>query len=192
MIQHTDGMDYYALLGVERSSPPEAITHAYRRLAREYHPDLHPQDAEADTRFKQINEAYRVLSDPEKREQYDQQLTGSQPTSPSTAHTGDEQTVGDQQAAVMQGKDDIEGVVGELAATLEEFANQAADEMRRALLDFGAEVDSMTRTFRDTMGSNRAMRRGFPPPPPQNLRPPRDGRPPYDGRPPRDGSAPKR
>ena len=63
--------DYYKTLGVPRSASPGDIKAAYRRLARRYHPDVNPDDATAEARFKEINEAHEVLSDPEKRQPYD-------------------------------------------------------------------------------------------------------------------------
>ncbi len=68
----TDFKDYYAILGVSKTATPEEIKKAYRKLARKYHPDLNPGDREAEARFKEINEAHEVLSDPEKRQKYDQ------------------------------------------------------------------------------------------------------------------------
>ena len=65
------GRDYYAVLGVGRSAPEKEIKQAYRRLARKYHPDVNPGDKAAEAKFKEINEAYEVLSDPEKRKKYD-------------------------------------------------------------------------------------------------------------------------
>ncbi len=63
--------DYYKTLGVARQASDVDIKRAYRRLARKYHPDVNPGDAQADARFKEINEAYQVLSDSEKRRKYD-------------------------------------------------------------------------------------------------------------------------
>ena len=63
--------DLYALLGVPRDAEREAIQKAYRKLARQYHPDLNPGDEKAEERFKQIANAYAVLSDEQKRADYD-------------------------------------------------------------------------------------------------------------------------
>ena len=63
--------DHYEVLGVDRAATPDEIKKAYRKLAREHHPDLKPDDKAAERRFKDINEANAVLSDPAKRKQYD-------------------------------------------------------------------------------------------------------------------------
>jgi molecular chaperone DnaJ len=64
--------DYYDLLGVSRKAPQKEIRQAYRKLARKYHPDLNPGDKSAEEKFKQVQEAYDVLSDAKKRQMYDQ------------------------------------------------------------------------------------------------------------------------
>jgi len=64
--------DYYEVLGVEKTADEAALKKAYRALAKKYHPDMNPGDAEAEKKFKEASEAYAVLSDPEKRRQYDQ------------------------------------------------------------------------------------------------------------------------
>ena len=64
--------DYYEVLGVDKSADEAAIKKAYRALAKKYHPDMNPGDAEAEKKFKEASEAYAILSDPEKKRQYDQ------------------------------------------------------------------------------------------------------------------------
>jgi curved DNA-binding protein len=64
-------MDYYKVLGVDKTADSAAIKKAYRKLAMKYHPDKNPGDKSAEEKFKEANEAYAVLSDPEKRQQYD-------------------------------------------------------------------------------------------------------------------------
>lgn len=65
-------IDYYSVLGLDRSASADDIKKAYRKLARKYHPDLNPDNKEAHQKFQQINEANEVLSDPEKRKKYDE------------------------------------------------------------------------------------------------------------------------
>ena len=64
--------DYYEVLGVDRGADDATLKKAYRQLAKKYHPDMNPGDKEAEAKFKEATEAYGVLSDPEKRRQYDQ------------------------------------------------------------------------------------------------------------------------
>jgi curved DNA-binding protein len=71
MIMTMNYKDYYNILGVDRSADQEAVRRAYRKLAMQYHPDRNPGDKQAEERFKEINEAYQVLSDAQKRAHYD-------------------------------------------------------------------------------------------------------------------------
>ena len=64
--------DYFQVLGVARNADADTVKRAFRKLARQYHPDVNPGDASAEARFKEISEAYEVLSDPEKRRRYEQ------------------------------------------------------------------------------------------------------------------------
>src|SRR5215469_11183665 len=65
-------MDYYETLGVARDADADEIRKAYRKLARKHHPDLNPGDKAAEDRFKKVQEAYDILSDPKKKQMYDQ------------------------------------------------------------------------------------------------------------------------
>lgn len=67
-----DKRDYYEVLGVSKDADDAALKKAYRQLAKKYHPDMNPGDKEAEAKFKEASEAYAVLSDPQKRQQYDQ------------------------------------------------------------------------------------------------------------------------
>jgi DnaJ-class molecular chaperone len=89
------GKDYYKTIGVDRKASAKEIKQAYRKLARQYHPDVNPGDKAAEAKFKEINEAHEVLSDPEKRKKYDQfgenwqyadQFAGAQPGGPQYGH----------------------------------------------------------------------------------------------------------
>ncbi|BCM88271.1 chaperone protein DnaJ [Abditibacteriota bacterium] len=64
--------DYYAVLGIDRTADEKAVKNAYRKLARKYHPDVNPNNSDAEAKFKEISAAHEVLSDPEKRRLYDQ------------------------------------------------------------------------------------------------------------------------
>jgi molecular chaperone DnaJ len=80
--------DYYQVLGVAKEAGLPDIKKAYRKLARKFHPDLNPGDKTAETRFKEIQEAYAVLSDPKKRAQYDQFGDSAAPRARGRARAG--------------------------------------------------------------------------------------------------------
>lgn len=80
--------DYYEILGVEREATPQEIKRAYRRLARRYHPDVNPNSSETTEQFRELQHAYEVLSDPDKRRQYDRHGSAAFASGPGTAWTG--------------------------------------------------------------------------------------------------------
>lgn len=65
-------IDYYKIMGVDRSTPQSELRAAYKKRAKQFHPDLHPNDPKAKAKFQALTEAYDVLSDPDKRQKYDQ------------------------------------------------------------------------------------------------------------------------
>ena len=67
-----DKRDYYEVLGLNKGADEASIKKAYRTLTKKYHPDMNPGNAEAEQKFKEVNEAYSVLSDPDKKSKYDQ------------------------------------------------------------------------------------------------------------------------
>src|SRR5579885_3504409 len=94
-----DDKDYYRILGVSEHADEKGIRQAFRKLARQYHPDVNPGDKLAEERFKEINEAYEVLSDPAKRQKYDEmrryrQQYGHWPEEPAGAAAGEQEGSG--------------------------------------------------------------------------------------------------
>ena len=63
--------DYFKILRISRNATDKEIKSAFRKLARQFHPDLHPHDEKAESEFKEINEAYEILSDPQKKKSYE-------------------------------------------------------------------------------------------------------------------------
>lgn len=72
-----DIKNYYSVLEISPGAADTEIKAAYRRLAKKYHPDAHPGDGECENRFREINEAYSILGDPEKRKKYDEEAAGA-------------------------------------------------------------------------------------------------------------------
>ncbi len=123
----TETKDYYQLLGVSRDASQDEIKKAFRKLARKYHPDLNPGDKASEQKFKEVNEAYSVLSDTKKRAEYDQ--FGSSPFGAGGYGAGGrvvgeplhadehpvEEELGGQRAAIFKGEadDSIPGCNGE-------------------------------------------------------------------------------
>jgi len=89
-----NGKDFYSILGVKRNATEKEIKQAYRRLARKHHPDVNPHDKGAESKFKEISEAYEVLSDPQKKSQYDQFGQTGQPGQQARDPGGFTYTVG--------------------------------------------------------------------------------------------------
>ena len=84
--------DYYEVLGIQKGADEASIKKAYRSLAKKYHPDMNPGNAEAEIKFKEVNEAYEVLSNPEKKAQYDQfgpdlRMLGGRPHTEISTHS---------------------------------------------------------------------------------------------------------
>jgi curved DNA-binding protein len=71
-VASTNYKDYYSTLEVSKTASQDEIKQAFRKLARKYHPDVNPGNKQAEAKFKEVSEAYEVLSDPEKRKKYDQ------------------------------------------------------------------------------------------------------------------------
>src|SRR4051812_243700 len=80
--------DYYATLGVTKTASPDEIQKAYRKLARKYHPDMNPDDATAKKKFQEVQSAFEVLSDTDKRQRYDQFGSDFDPSGAPGGHPG--------------------------------------------------------------------------------------------------------
>src|SRR5260370_30191663 len=118
-LMSVDYKDYYKILGVDKNASQKDIQKAYRKLARKYHPDVNPDDKSSEEKFKDINEANEVLSDPEKRKRYDElggyyQQYGRWPGSsgPAGAAGGDGRGGGRRTQYSNPGEGGVEGPIG--------------------------------------------------------------------------------
>ena len=134
--------DYYEVLGVPRTASADEIRKAYRRLARKHHPDANPADKTADGRFKALNEANAVLSDPAKRARYDQQVT---PPPPRRAGRPEARARGEQSL-----RDFVEGVIGGRGGTSFSMAGDDID------VEIALSLESAHRGGRHTLALQRA------------------------------------
>lgn len=139
-----DYKDYYKILGVSRNATEKEIRRAYRKLARQYHPDVNPDNKEAEEKFKEINEANEVLSDPEKRKKYDElsdyyQQYGHWPgaAGPESAGAG----TGRQYQYRTMNEEDLRDIFGDQSPFSDFFETFFAS-------DFSPDMRSSTRTAR--------------------------------------------
>ncbi|MPY95118.1 MAG: molecular chaperone DnaJ [Acidimicrobiia bacterium] len=140
--------DHYALLGVSRDASPDDIKKAYRRLARQHHPDVNPGEPGAETRFREITIAYEVLSDPQRRARYDRYGTDEEPAAFSNFNGGFGGGIGDLFDAFFGGQSPFGG------GGRDQRAGPPAGEDLETVIDlafeeavFGARHDVDVRTF---------------------------------------------
>ena len=158
--------DYYKALGVAKTAKPAEIKTAYRKLARKYHPDSNQGDAKAEERFKEISEAYSVLSDEKRRKEYDEarSLFGSGfrvPTGSRPGGGGFNFDLGD----IFSGAGDAGGGLGDLFGTVfnrggnrttaQNRPRRGADVETETTLSFGDAVDGTTVSLRLTGEGDR-------------------------------------
>ncbi len=124
--------DYYKVLGIDRKATAAEIKKAYRKLARKYHPDVNPGNPDAEARFKEIQEAYRVLSDEEKRKQYDTYgFVPDEEGMPAGGAAGRTGWSGPQQDVRVEFHDAGFGGFGDMSEIFEQFFGGAARARRR-------------------------------------------------------------
>jgi curved DNA-binding protein len=161
----TNFRDYYAILGVSKTASAEDIKKAYRQLARKYHPDLNPGDKAAEAKFKEITEANEVLSDVEKRNQYDrfgqywkqaeQTKSSTRQTSTSTSSSGNSSNFNDVDFGQYNNFDDF---VNELLGrfnTPNGTNNPGATKNTRATASASVDDFTTNTTSSGTAGSDR-------------------------------------
>lgn len=154
--------DYYAVLEVPANASEEDIKQAYRRLARQYHPDRHPNDAVAEAKMKEINQAYEIIGDREKRRQYDLQknlITGEVIYQKRTAEMTDEEIFQEELKSFMVGLP--------VAEILERSARY--EKQMKAVAELWVEIRPLRRAFLDIVDAPRNETDQFEPATPLNL-----------------------
>src|SRR5215468_6582459 len=148
--------DYYKALGVSKTAKPAEIKAAYRKLARKYHPDANKGDASAEERFKEISEAYSVLSDEKQRKEYDEarSMFGGGFRVPTGARTGGGFGNSTFDLGDLFGGDGLGDVLGGIfrgrGGTAQSRARRGADVETETTLPFGDSIDGATVALRLT------------------------------------------
>ena len=157
----TTNKDYYAMLGVKKTASSEDIRKAFRKLARKYHPDVNPNDRKSEEKFKEISEAYSVLSDEKRRKEYDEarSMFGGGVRVPTGQRPGQGGFGGFDLGDIFSGAGDAGGRLGDLfggvfggggggRTTTQARPRRGADVETETSLTFGDAIDGVTVSLR--------------------------------------------
>ncbi|MBI2063777.1 MAG: DnaJ domain-containing protein [Candidatus Yanofskybacteria bacterium] len=135
--------DYYEVLGVPKNADAGTLKHAYRELAKKYHPDLNPNDRVAEEKFKKLTEAYDVLSDPRKRQSYDN-TSRATAVPPRPNPEGNKRT----QPVTPKNYDNYEDIIREGQQRMEKIIRESREEIDRVVRKSKKTID---RIFEETI-----------------------------------------